>query len=377
MPASITIDKIFEIEPYRSMLNLLINFKKEGLTLKEIQYCIAKKHYLNHISVDMKTKLDEAISYLLENGKIKKYQIKLINRKNKKRQKTIKKLSSKAENAEKVRNNIRNFLIKLMKKPIEAIDKQGNIYRISEFAYNIGVRLQNIESLDFFPSEKIIDFNITKKGYQDKEYIAKKVILYGLSKELFKNMRGVEKDFECLINEMDQCLEKIIKKKKELWKNENRKRVKQFLNTTKNERIKKVLMNQNMDILGIFSFYVDLNKYDNSFLLKCIDLTKSKEHFFLQFKYGITTQRSNISNLENNEKIIGIIRWMDNLSNVEYGKLWCKTFSHKEYDLTRNDIYKIIEWVWDNRDFFDMFFPMDLALSLYGSRDENKMIIFK
>lgn len=251
---------------------------------------------------------------------------------------------------------------------------------------NEGLRLQNKKALDLFPSKKIIDFNIMEKNIYNEEYIDKKVILYGLSRELLKNMPDEKKYIDKLLIKLDQTFKKIINKKSELWEKENKKRLNHFLKKTKNNRIKKVLVDQDIEVLGNFSFFVDGSKYENqrSHNTKKVDVTKSKALFILQFKYGTSisiggrTTRiksySDIFTFKNDNTFMDFIRYVDNLSDKEYCKLWCKTFFHKEYNLTRKDIYEIIEWVWDNRDFFDMFFPMDLALSAYGSRESNKLI---
>ena len=80
MGAPITLNKIFREEPYRSIIHLLFEYRK-GLKLKHIQYVLFKNSNLHDYTVS-KIKEDLGLEYkdLIVSGKIKKYQIKQINR---------------------------------------------------------------------------------------------------------------------------------------------------------------------------------------------------------------------------------------------------------------------------------------------------------
>lgn len=359
MKTKVSLQNMFIKDQTKSILNLVIKFKNNGLRPIYIFYAInpdkfkkeKNKPELNNNIDRMKDFFGLELKSLYQSKRIVKGCIN-------------------------TKETLNHFLTELKKiNVLKSIgSKHKNIkYKISESTYNIGLKLQNLESLDLFPSEKIVDFNIMKKGYQDKEYVEKIVIFYGLSKDLLNKIPNGKKHIDKLKSELDQVLDKLKNEKIELWKNENNKRVKQFLIETKNKRIKHILKNQDINILGSFSFFIDDTKYDKNM----VDLTKSKEHFILQFKYLAGTKREKVTNLKKDCQLVSFKRFIDNMNDKKYCTLWCKTFLHKEYSLTRNDIYEIIDWVWDNRDFFDMFFPMDLAISVYGSRSSNQLIGYR
>lgn len=371
MKPKITKQNLFENKTTQSILNLLLEYEKEGLRPIEIQYILEN-----------------------ENGELHKKEKEMIKKSFKERDGEFEsniskikeriledKLYSLGEANRIIRGCISdrtqlNYHLKKLgeNEGIGVIRKDGNNkktrYFIKKNAYNEGIRIQNKESLDIFPLDKIIDFNIMYKNIYNKEFIHKKIILYGLSKKLFKNMSEEKRCFDDLLNEIYQVFKKFENKYNELRKIENKKREKLFFKKTKSNRIKKILEDQHIDILGNFSFFVWVSKYDKNM----VDLTKSKEHFILQFKYATGSKRKNISDLEDDCTLVKFNRFVDSLSDKKYSVLWGKVFVHKNYYLTRKDIDEIVEWAWDNRDIFDMFFPGDFALSVYGSRKPNLLI---
>jgi len=352
----VTLENMFEKEQTKSILNLLIEFKEEGLRHLYILYAINPDKFKKQKNKKESNRNIDRMKFFFDIKLEELY----------KKQQVIRGCINTKE-------TLMHYLRKLKKlNVIELIGEKhkNKKYKINENVYRIGLRLQNKESLDFFPPEKINYFNIKAKNIFNKEYIKRKVIIYGLSEENLKNKSEEKKHIDNLLNEIDIVFEIILNKKFELWKKENKKRLRNFIDTTKNDRIKKFLKEKNIGVLGVFSSLIDFSKYEKN----QIDLLKSKKHFFSQFKYGIPIENLNKTlDKENIDFIEDLKRLIDDLNDVEYSKSWCKTFFHKEYNLTRMDIYEIIEWVWDNKDFFDEYFPMDLALSVYGSYSDNNL----
>lgn len=237
---------------------------------------------------------------------------------------------------------------------------------------NEGFRFQNKKALDIFPSEKIIDFNIFRKNIYNENYCSNKVILYGLSNDFFKkNLLEEENLLIKKFNEIDSIFSKIVDKKNEIFKIECKEKTEHFLNNIKIDRIKSFLIDKNRSVFGILYNFIVFFRNE-----PIIDLSKSKDHFDLYFKYGISCYYSDISVIKNDEiKIINSIKnFMENLDDLSYGKLWCEGHFHKDYNLTRSDIYKIFEWIWQNRNFVYESYPSELALSIYYSRESNELI---
>jgi len=122
MGAPITLSKIFREEPYRSIVNLLFEYRK-GLELKRIQYILFENHCLHDYTVS-KIKEDLGVKYkdLIVSGKIKKYQMKQINRN--------KKGKNQDNTGIRTRNNLNNFLKKMMNPPNQVIYKENGKYKL-------------------------------------------------------------------------------------------------------------------------------------------------------------------------------------------------------------------------------------------------------
>jgi len=125
MGATIKIERIFETEPYRSIVNLLAEHK-DGLELKHIQYAIMEDPCLMDYTIrKIEEDLGPNFPDILRNGKIKKYHMKQINRIEKRSQKQTDIPKSKC-----VRNNLNNFLNKLMLPPNKIIYRENGKYKL-------------------------------------------------------------------------------------------------------------------------------------------------------------------------------------------------------------------------------------------------------
>jgi uncharacterized FlaG/YvyC family protein len=119
MGAQINKKKILNEEPYQSIINLL-NIYRDGLELKHIQYAIMKEPCLYwKTERTVKEKFGNDIDYIIKSGYIKQYEIKDINRTQKIRQRSQ---DPKHMEGKRIRNNLRNFLRKMMDPPNKVID---------------------------------------------------------------------------------------------------------------------------------------------------------------------------------------------------------------------------------------------------------------
>jgi len=134
MGAPITLSKIFKEEPYKSIITLLFEYRK-GLELKHIQYVLFENSYLHYYTVD-KIEKDLGVKYkdLIVSGKIKKYQIKQINRTNKG--------ENQCNRGIRTRNNLNNFLKKMMNPPNQVIYKENGKYKL----YDSGIEQLILDS---------------------------------------------------------------------------------------------------------------------------------------------------------------------------------------------------------------------------------------
>lgn len=129
MGALIGGDKIYKIEPYRSIINLLSEYK-EGLELKQIQYAIMKEPHLNkYASGRIERFYRDKLHYLYSNDYVKKYKSKEINRTNKSD-------LSYTEKGKRVRKNLSNFLIKLMRPPNNILYRGNGKYKLNKIGFN-------------------------------------------------------------------------------------------------------------------------------------------------------------------------------------------------------------------------------------------------
>lgn len=125
MVASITIETIFEKEPYKSIITLLIEYR-DGLNLKHIQYAIMKPHFLNSIvERNVEKDLGEKYKDLLENKKIKKYT-------SDKAKFAVKSKINRSENAEKVRKNLYKFLNNMLTNPDRILSRYRGKYIVND-----------------------------------------------------------------------------------------------------------------------------------------------------------------------------------------------------------------------------------------------------
>jgi len=190
MPAPLTPEKALVDEPYRSIANLLMEFKA-GLMLKDIQYAIMKEHYLFHTykqDKEIKKKIDE----LLISGKIKKYTNKSIDRHKKKGAKSVKNLTPQGARAETIRNNMRNFLERMRDSRVNIIYKDGKRYKIKDDFIKQSFRMQLIRNLNLWTDEYT---QVSLTHHKMKPYYpVGRLLLFGFSDNTIKKMKKKESE---------------------------------------------------------------------------------------------------------------------------------------------------------------------------------------
>ncbi len=128
MGAPINLKRIFENEPYKSIVNLLAEYR-DGLQLKHIQYVIFENSYLEDYTV---RKIKEDIGWkaedLISSGKVKKYSVK--------QSKSTKKEEQQDNEGIRIRSNLYNMLKKMMMPPNSVIYRENGKYKLHKSSVN-------------------------------------------------------------------------------------------------------------------------------------------------------------------------------------------------------------------------------------------------
>jgi len=354
MPAVILPEKVFHNEPYRSILHLLIDRKDDGLTLKEIQYSLIEEHFLN--TTYRQKYLDDIIQNLIKQNKFKRYSIKSISRKKTKSNKA-RKLSTRTEKAENIRNNILGFLNRL--KNINAIYKKDKKYFINDVFFNTGLKIQNKEVLDSYNCNNITSFPIDNS--------LSKNILYGLSKDLFNKFNDDEKSLiKKSIGQIEEKLRLIeelkFKKLNNIWIE----RIENFCNEVKNKKIKKAFK-ENMHQF-LFMYTVLFVPVGNSFKRK---KPPTEEEYF-SYAYGAPIR-----------EFEGYLQKLKQTNNKnyklflkEFTKIWSETWFKKDYFFSPQDIEQIIHWAYQYLEEEYNLFPNGIAYSRYSEYKRNELVSY-
>jgi len=212
MPPELTLVDVFTKEPYRSMITLLSHFK-EGLSLKEFQYALIKKHKLRISTKKLEEKFglfDEdygILSKLLLKEEIIRYEPK------------FKKENAKTNKTKRIRSNIRNHLDRL--KIHNWIYKDGMKYRLKNEINNDWMRHQNIEELMDYSNEQLLHYEVEPSGHiGEPSPFHPHVIIYGFHPNILDE--EANKKINIQFNKMVDILFEInilkTKKAEEYWK---------------------------------------------------------------------------------------------------------------------------------------------------------------
>lgn len=354
MPASLTLEKVFTDEPYRSIMNLLIEFKDEGLTLKEIHYALSPKHYLKYGLKALGEKLDEKVKALVDSRKLIKYEIKSIERKKRKKQTGE---SIKEEKAKLIRSNVINFLLRLKDPKVGAIYKDKKKYKINKDFYYESLRLRVKEDIDCWKT-KFIDYYHVKNPEAVQGHIA----YFGISTEISSKLTKGEKE---AINDHLQNISESVSKIKEI----RDKKVKQLYGDSFfDERINKFIDNLKSESSGIADFFKKLDEHDKK-LYQDFQMSEPVTLFLLFFNFY--TSRS-----EHTKK-----DWYDftGFSQAHKNIKWSFDIISKErLELDFKDAKKLIDGLYNYYDvFLESLQNIYFTLVWYNSIESPKVELLK
>jgi len=373
----LTPENIFEKPPYKSILNLLIEFQdkefqgKKGLKPIHFRYAL-EKGYKNSNKYLIKSnvrKLEKFFGYQLNNlirtGKI-------------------------VPDCITSRQNLSKFLNNLKHPPINAIesngDKQDVRYIIKKEFYYEGIRIQNKRVIDYFYPNEIKRYS--SKLDKDGPYVQ---IIYGLPPEIYEKFTNKEKE------DIEKCIKKIEKEflligrkiEESLQKLRNvdgDKRIKIFLNDAKSEEIKRLLKEKQHKFWeNIHSAITSNSFYKGLWFMETPDANKMGKTIFYQSlgwifdvpegdgKRYISIVYPNRDNLDRfiRDFEIGPPRELTEREMKSYCKAWSEHFFSKDYELSLSDINEILSWGWENRTNLTNFWVPSLALSVYKENVPN------
>jgi hypothetical protein len=162
MRKAVTKDNVFKLEPYRSILNLLIEYQEPngGLEAKHFRYALIKDHDKDNLHkwtyAGMQSFFGDRLLNLFNKGLVKKDCITS-------------------------RNALNNFLTTLCNLKVISRTKRGKKvkYKISKVYSLLGERIFNKQAFDWYNNLKVIEDEI---GMPVKHYI------YGLNDEIYNSL---------------------------------------------------------------------------------------------------------------------------------------------------------------------------------------------
>lgn len=226
-----TKSNIFFIEPYKTILNLIIYFQnhKHGLTFEHLKKILLKEYNINSFKIYFGNKI-HIVYDLIKSNKIKPNQI----------------TSS---------TNLSNFLYNLLELKVIKKEKIGKkyIYKINKKYLKEGIRLENKYLLESCDLEDILFFNKSIKNTQ----LISRHVFYGFSKKLYNFLLpDTKKEIEEHLKIIEEHLTKIDNIKSDiLWVIEKHlfiKKIKMHYATKK--RLNAFINNNGLDLLQSTAF---------------------------------------------------------------------------------------------------------------------------
>lgn len=369
MSAPLTLIKALKEEPYRSIINLLIEIDPVGLTLKTMQYALLEEHALSIVG-KQQTYFDKTIEDLTQARRFRKYKIKVINRI--KDEGKIEKI----KNERRAKNVTLNFLNRL--KRINVVYKDGHHYKIDKRVCFEELQIQNKEAISFFPRDKMMPWKVKDRTN----------VLYGLSKEVYNKFNDEEKKaFQIDSEQLEKSITNIEKSKIRVLTREIKERINTFIDKTSSEKIKKAL-----NEFGGYNFWVSAqhvlilkSEWNPSGIWHVGSVDSISEDVFYE-AMGWLSEGPRGEYLIKRQKHV---HFEDSLPNVLYGedlckffsdvpdgriprsevdrycRLWSERFFSNDYGFSLEEIEELIKWGWDNRDLFFDFYPLSIAFSSF------------
>lgn len=234
-----------------------------------------------------------------------------------------------------------------------------------------GIRIQNKTALDFFSSDNIKSFPIKPNEPTTQR------ILYGLSDEIYGLFDDNDrKKIKANLDEIEKNIQEISILKMKAYNEETDRGVQEFLDNTKSNTIKSLLREDGFSFIGMFHHSMVLNKNTPH------DIYHSKDKFFYHF--GLLTGKYSPSHVYVQKEILDFMRdyffeggkytnKSPEFRIKKFCSIWSLCYFKKDYGFSLSDITELIQWGWDNRDFFEMFAPMSIAFSRYDEYETNPL----
>ena len=393
MPASLSRNNIFYIEPHQSIIAILSEYFDRGLSLKEIQYAIMEKHHLYHVDIETHKLLDNTIEKLVQSKRLKKYKMKKISKKKKKE-------STKAHDT---RSNLSRILKELSGPRINAIykDKETKRYKLRSEVYNELIRTRNIDALSSYPCEQVLLVPFDPQS-EIQEIIS--WVIYGLPLNIFKKFTSEEtQQVSTYLDQIEKNIEKIEEFRFNTVCRDWNNRVEKFLTKTECENIKKAFYENDENLWNCLRdalFYnipkvdykiVDKKERTASYVLgNVVDVSKivfyrSMGWIFSVPGYEKSTIRPPFIETNSSVKLSQFmddyysysecktgkrISKMSKEEKKEYLKAWSEGVFSKDYNLSKNEVLMILEWCWNNRDILYDFWPYPISFSRHYDDDK-------
>jgi hypothetical protein len=388
MQQKITIDNVFKKEITRSIINLLNKF--EGLRPLQIQYAL-DYNYRKKIQAkkDNKQNNNEDIEDLEHKHNIRECKELFGEKLNKL---YYYKIISKdcVNNWYQLKYNLKQLV---KEEIIYKIGENKSVrYHIAKELKNKIIKIDDINSKKFYSNYNLMHFPI-RDYFGSEEYIKSGQIIYGLSDKIFLKFNQNDRDY--IKKELKRNLELIDfidRKKFELYIAKGKKRIKNFQKSLKSKKLKEFL-DKNYDLV-IGMIYNNYSFAKNKEFKEFMDITKSKRAFYQSYgffwpiddlkKYNMKNPAGPITLNVELAKFYGFGKYSSRKIDSEeieisnFCKIWCLTYLGKDYKLKINEIKKLIDWGWRNRDFYKEFWPLGISYSHYHkifTREIEKYIL--
>lgn len=282
------------------------------------------------------------------------------------------------------KQNLKKFLDNLERPPLKALYKTGQKpdirYHLKKEFYNEGIRLENKDGIDACPQKDIRYVPIKNKRIDGSESRVGGHVIYGLSDEIYNNMFD-DKDREFVQNglkRINRFLDKLYDLKMSKYLEEEKRRLQRLLNSTNSNEIKRFIKKDGVFLSGEIYNGVVINQD----MEDTIDITQSKKYFFL--KFGIPFKMQPGKTLPpvyiHKELLEALHKYFFNKKKInresfdKYVQIWsnCLTRDCKDtYNFTLSEIEEMLQWGWDNLDFFIKWRYLGIMYSRYDLYEKN------
>jgi len=353
MPGGINIENIFIKPHYKSILNLLIEFQdkefygKTGLRPIQFRYALEKGYRnsedirVQRSKVELRRFFGNKLSYLESNDRI-------------------------ISGCITSKNNLSKFLRNLQHPLINAIERKGSRpdirYRIKTEFYNEGIRIRNRKAINIFSNDMIMDFS--------KEMRTRvKHIIYGLPPDIldYQKKMSIKESLQKIEKELEKIEDIIIYEVGDIIQ----KSISRFSQRTKSPTLKKFLKQHKIKVWALAQDALSADE----------DCSKSAFYEALGWIFEVPGVRATtfsganvIINVGLGDGLLEFIkgkrRKLTKNEVKKYTKAWSENSFGMDYGFSLSDIQEMLEWGWNNREFFYKYYPLSIAYSRYREYED-------